>query len=87
MNFIRPYLTRLYTNYDASMYIISLLLDGLKVQGRELRERIKSNGAFEDNKFVIDECVALVSTRPAIARRLTLTLSPIRLLRLIVYLA
>jgi hypothetical protein len=60
MNFIRPYLARPYTNYDASMYIISLLPDGLKVQGRELRERIKSNGAFEDNKFVINECVALV---------------------------
>ena len=31
MNFIRPYLARPYTNYDASMYIINLLPDGLKV--------------------------------------------------------
>jgi hypothetical protein len=60
MNYIRPYLARPHTNYDALMYNISLLPDGLKVQGRELRERIKSSGAFEDNKFVIDECVALV---------------------------
>ena len=60
MNYIRPYIARPHTNYDALMYIISLLPDGLKVQGRELCERIKSNGAFEDNKFVIDECVSLV---------------------------
>ena len=37
MNFFRPYLARPYINYDTSMYIINLLPDGLKIQGRKLR--------------------------------------------------
>ena len=30
-NFIRPYLARPYTNYNALMYIVNLLPDGLKI--------------------------------------------------------